>query len=538
MRDTQQQERFYQRQQQQQKNVDSNPTQAQQQQPVSSPGQLRHEEQQHPWGQKGEFIAPILVAAQRLGSPRPSDILYWQAMQMRSNPAAVLMAGFQQSLVAKAIGAKPEPGAGLMVAGGIVESAESTLELAFPYPVPTPARPLTGARLAGIAIGSYYQGKAFGYVFEEPLQVLGEKIGAKLAKFDKDITGGRVTRFAQKVSERFGSPKAVRIAGAEELEATVAEEGNMTSARMTKLHFEEEPIKSMGGLAAKEFSRYVTPDELMVSGTERVLAAGGDDVALISRAYESVRPASTFVEAAKGAKEAFYKEIATSTGVGEIFQTTGKKGFVEAITALESENLTAEGGSIAQRALTGFQMTGKIDPQVYLNLVRAVGPEVAQTWYPQMGGVTLQQIERLGTKEGISVLMRAVDIKTSLTFPSSLPGMMIAGAVKGLNIIPSSKKRPDIVPSTVFIEKVKTQPYVIPVSDIPTTPKNPPQQPSIISQSLTGFSIPGFKFEGGGFDLAPITKRQRSRGRKRMYPILTGEEVLSLQLNTKHRRRR
>jgi hypothetical protein len=38
----------------------------------------------------------------------------------------------------------------------------------------------------------------------------------------------------------------------------------------------------------------------------------------------------------------------------------------------------------------------------------------------------------------------------------------------------------------------------------------------------------GFKFEGPSFDIAPLTRRQKTRGRKRTYPILTGEEVLKL----------
>jgi hypothetical protein len=38
----------------------------------------------------------------------------------------------------------------------------------------------------------------------------------------------------------------------------------------------------------------------------------------------------------------------------------------------------------------------------------------------------------------------------------------------------------------------------------------------------------GFKFEGPSFDMAPLTRRQKTRGRKRTYPILTGEEVLKL----------
>lgn len=65
------------------------------------------------------------------------------------------------------------------------------------------------------------------------------------------------------------------------------------------------------------------------------------------------------------------------------------------------------------------------------------------------------------------------------------------------------------------------------ITETTTTTTLTPDYPT--SPKTSTIRVPsGFKFEGPGFDVAPFIRRQRTRGRKRTYPILTGKEVLKL----------
>lgn len=72
-----------------------------------------------------------------------------------------------------------------------------------------------------------------------------------------------------------------------------------------------------------------------------------------------------------------------------------------------------------------------------------------------------------------------------------------------------------------------------PVIPEPLPPRQKTKQPQTFDvpspgKSISGFSPPGFTFEGGGYDLFSPKRRSGLRSRKKVYPILTAKEVLQL----------
>ena len=80
---------------------------------------------------------------------------------------------------------------------------------------------------------------------------------------------------------------------------------------------------------------------------------------------------------------------------------------------------------------------------------------------------------------------------------------------------------------------------IMPSLSASPSPSPSPSPSRSSSPAASMFRMPsGFKFESSGFESPPLLRRQKIRGRKRVYPILTGEEVLSLSLPLHVKRRR
>jgi len=72
--------------------------------------------------------------------------------------------------------------AALEVLGGIVEAAESTLQIVFPAPAPPPERPVTPARVTGYVVGVFLTGKVAAYVMEPAISTVKLYAAERLTK--------------------------------------------------------------------------------------------------------------------------------------------------------------------------------------------------------------------------------------------------------------------------------------------------------------------------------------------------------------------
>jgi hypothetical protein len=139
------------------------------------------------------------------------------------------------------------------------------------------------------------------------------------------------------------------------------------------------------------------------------------------------------------------------------FATTVK----EATSVPYPEGMPTEGLTVlTSRRFTGVQIFGKVDPSVYLNFIKNVPPEVAQEWYPQMGGVgqtLLSQMVEKGGVSGVQVISRAFAFESA---PSVLGPALAGIGLSNLQHLFPEAERPR---TEVVLPKIITVPQQRPI---------------------------------------------------------------------------
>ncbi|MEM3955717.1 MAG: hypothetical protein QW424_03075 [Candidatus Bathyarchaeia archaeon] len=136
---------------------------------------------------------------------------------------------------------------------------------------------------------------------------------------------------------------------------------------------------------------------------------------------EASRPAEPYVHAIRGerylhgfalAKDGYKALRLSVAGLGRISERFMVKGDTGAMVNI---------AELATREYTGAFFEASIDPRLYLEILKKLGPAAAK-WIPQMGGLTIQQIAQLSTG-AIKVAPSFVPVSVSVvTAPVVLTG--------------------------------------------------------------------------------------------------------------------
>jgi len=225
--------------------------------------------------------------------------------------------------------------------------------------------------------------------------------------------------------------KAYRLKGGESYEVTRETEEALGGTRITKV--EAEPTRITKEQA--ELLRYTQIERIEMAGTADTVAKGGGDVL---KGFGKPFETSYVGEAAEDVMQA------ASRGGGIVTQTVymEKAPGVGQLRLAEYEAATAK--------LTGVQAIGKIDPQVYLNFIKNVPPEVAGEWLTQMGGLPVSQLSQVTTP--INIVMHEV-----FTLPAAtVSAGAVAGAIAGATV--SGVIQPKIEPPKIDVSPVISTP--------------------------------------------------------------------------------
>ncbi|MEM1589122.1 MAG: hypothetical protein QW175_01725 [Candidatus Bathyarchaeia archaeon] len=280
---------------------------------------------------------------------------------------------------------------GLLAAGGIGAAAIS------------PVTAIAGAAFSVSAVQArVWKAPPAGAPFKEwlkPLEpprtvnleeaVAAASLGAMISVSLEKIGGYVYKKLSKTVSGK-------QIVGATEKEFAKAAEKELGVIRETKL----ETRYTLLPKEAKEFERFISDMRVSFAGREYAIIKRGDEYIVGFAPYESTREADIFIRAVKSGKSTVFQKYF--------------------LGGLEFE----PGAKIASRQITGVQLFGKIDPQVYLRFLKNVPAEMSQSWLKQMGGLSLPQIATL-TKP-IEVAITAIPIQAAFTLTPSIIGGITA----------------------------------------------------------------------------------------------------------------
>lgn len=254
---------------------------------------------------------------------------------------------------------------------------------------------LIGAGVSSVITG--VQGKGFSpeaqrLATKSPFYIAGSFAGEVLTSL---AVGSAVSKAYRLVR---GSSR-VRIRGGTEVETALETPAQTVRRTTTKLTLSKERISYSAGKQLKEYSRMITPEDIRLGGTEvkMVATTTGQErfVDVVSKGVESTRAAGPYINAVKSMKpQGFLKSISSRLGLSE--KAIPSLSSYEKLAKVAGEDLVpAASMSRTERIFTAASMTGKLDPQVYLNFLKNVDPKVAQGWLKQMGGITPPQISQL-----------------------------------------------------------------------------------------------------------------------------------------------
>jgi hypothetical protein len=373
------------------------------------------------------------------------------------------------------------------------------------------------------------------------------------------ITSWAVGAAASKAYRLIRGSKGVRIGGATET-ANLQRSGKaVIGERTTELSLQKSRISYSAGKQLKEYSRFFSPEDIRLAGTETTLykASHGGDVFtdFVGKGFESTRKAASYVDAAKtftarptGILRSITNRLRiTKTAMQYPTVTEKIKGVLNVSDDIVPSSLAVR----SERIITGVQITGKMDPQVYLNFLKNVEPKVAQSWLTQMGGVTLKQIQRLPAGESLQFFAKysafevptgtgafALGASTVFSKPVRERGMMgtvppIARLKEGAAVGPAQFSSPfEAVSERAGQDQpVLPKQFVEPVTGSDQSQRLPVPEPPFIDSGgkpQYPYWMPSMKGEGGrGFYDEGDYLDYYQRGRRR-WRIATGEEALEI----------
>ncbi|MEM4704824.1 MAG: hypothetical protein QXJ02_07145 [Candidatus Bathyarchaeia archaeon] len=252
-----------------------------------------------------------------------------------------------------------------------------------------------------------------------------EKIGGYIyGKLSKTVTGKQ-------------------IVGASEKEFAKATDQELGVIRETELETRYTTLPKQ----AKEFERFIYDTRISFAGKEYAIIKKGDEYIVGLAPYESTREADVFIQALKSEKATVTQKFFLG---GMEFEPAAK---------------------MASRQITGVQMFGKIDPQVYLRFLKNVPAEMSQSWLKQMGGLSLPQLATLD--KPIEVAISAIPIESTFTLAPSLLGGVTASKISNFIKVSIPTFKPSIPEKPIKPEKLEKSkreyisfPGIFEISDI------------------------------------------------------------------------
>lgn len=198
-----------------------------------------------------------------------------------------------------------------------------------------------------------------------------------------------------KGSELIRGKKVTKLAAATEKGSMVTTKEGVIAERTTTLLTKTERVPRKFANYLDDMARFTEPTRVDLAGTEKLIVKSPGALDVGSKAILSSRKAAPFVEAVK------YSSSHQPSLLGKLGAKLGIKS-IPKITVTEKLLMRPspttklyETATYSERVFTGVQMFGKVDSQIYLNFVKNVPPAVAQSFYKQMGGVTVQQLSKL-----------------------------------------------------------------------------------------------------------------------------------------------
>lgn len=298
---------------------------------------------------------------------------------------------------------------------------------------------------------------AVGNVFGDVLLSTAISVGIK------EVRGGKVTK----------------LVGAKETELTKGTGTSLKTTKTTQYFTQAEKVPFSEAQKLKEFARYTTPKKVGLSGWQlRAEQYVDDTTRIVSKGSTTWRDASPIIETVRQASKPSLKEtvlrtlhLSKSKVVGitakefgdETFTYSSKavgiatakgKAFVLDTRTMQGiSQIYPYGSSVAKKTLSAFAIEGSIDPQVYLGLVKAVGSEVAQKWYPQMGGISTSLLGKAveqGTVSGVKVVTSVVGVQVASGVLSGLAGV---GGTVAPKFVKAGSSLLQVVPTIVMVRE-------------------------------------------------------------------------------------
>ena len=294
---------------------------------------------------------------------------------------------------------------------------------------------------------------------------------------------------AGKVISKIRGGKVTTITGARELEFARGTGDSLKVSRITQPILESQRVSGRSASQIAEFNRYIQPDKLLMGGSKIQIENYLDDtVRVISGSAEATRNAEPFlttIQSAIKTNPSYFNRFLRTIGLAknkpaQIVSMTaegysdefigfssktlgvvqkGKSVIFSTETVLANEAVYPLGTSIAKKTFTGIMLEGKIDSQVYLKLVRAVGYKVAQEWYPQMGGISMQILERAKiplVTVGTRVIGLSIPQTSRLTY--LVPSVLTTASKFGSSINRTGKVTLNLTPS--FMNTPRSKPKI------------------------------------------------------------------------------
>ena len=254
--------------------------------PYTEPEPQRPGETDYSYARRTEYKTfPKLLepSVKGISGPRLSDIIYGYAEHVKKTE---VFNPFKNA---------PRSAWSFEFAGGMVEAGETLTEIAFPYPVPVPARPLTGARIGGVVAGNILLIAMSGSILKEVNDLIAET-ASKLVEpikyeFQSRAVDWLTTQYMEKgplewkgLPERFVmkitragpyiATGEVSIPTAEVLGEGLIPEVNVYALPYTSAGWEFTESPRMGGVMITKYPTDIIKAELLPKAITGLLTAG------------------------------------------------------------------------------------------------------------------------------------------------------------------------------------------------------------------------------------------------------------------------
>ncbi|RLG98984.1 hypothetical protein DRO19_03495, partial [Candidatus Bathyarchaeota archaeon] len=293
------------------------------------------------------------------------------------------------------------------------------------------------------------------------------------------LTGKALDKILGRASAEVRGGKVAKLTSAEEAQIVRVKHGQVEVISTLKPYFRTERVNYWEYLRLKEFMRYYTPEKVVFAGERigfkipegiRVVGAESPYRMFFAKLPESIKAA--YHELPHKAElrfppAPFISEISFERTI-EYLPKKGiaariKSWFIRAPSSTIREKLTVtfppEFTPIlmehsTHRLYTTAQIFGKIDPQVFIDLAKSVPERISQSWFRQMGGLTVRQLSKVKVK--VPVVTDIISVQPVISRVPQLVRFTEASAIFGsISAFKPKVKAPTVkLPSLNLKEKI------------------------------------------------------------------------------------